>query len=246
MTASTTMPRFGSEAANRLSIEDGMIALFAPCTREPLPKHTKEGSFWRLDSIHRAKNLSQLMISLADVGEHPSRRWLSPDLATKTRTLSRAYDELGEDTGSNEPVPCAPLLTEIATRLGQIFGQARGIEVQVEADGVSLNSGLRRALTLICSELIINSLKYGYPDGSGGIIRVRLATQGARVVLVVEDDGIGTVSDFLPGHGSALLHRLSDVLGAIISRDVPAAGHGYHVLVKIPSDPETEDQICRS
>ncbi|TPG39743.1 sensor histidine kinase [Sphingomonas koreensis] len=221
-----------------IAVEAGLLELFSPtCLSHPaasiLPR-SEHAPLWRADAIHRAKNMAQLTISLANIAERPSRRWLSPEVTTQARRLSHAYDELGVDDESKARFPCSPLLTEIATRLADLFGRSRGVSVVISADAVLLPSDLRRALLLMASELVINALKYGYPTEAGGTISVSLVARDGKVELVVEDDGIGNVDTYSAGHGGGLLHQLSLVLGATATRTSGVEGHGFRVSICVP------------
>jgi len=66
--------------------------------------------------------------------------------------------------------------------------------VTVERDVAPVDLDLDRALPvgLIVSELISNALKYAFPDGRRGRVRVALAPQGETELEVsVSDDGVG-------------------------------------------------------
>ncbi|WP_174298913.1 ATP-binding protein [Sphingomonas bacterium] len=174
--------------------------------------------------------------SLATVADHPSRRGLPPEVTMRARRLSRAYDELGVDDDAQARVPCAALLTEIATRLADIFGRSRQVAITVSAGVVLLPSDVRRALLLMASELVINALKYGYPAEAGGTIAVGLAAGDGAVELVVEDDGVGRVEHYRAGQGGGLLEQLGVVLGATIARTQGRSGQGFRVSILMPVD----------
>lgn len=222
----------------RVAVEATMLELFAPINGRSdsgtIQRRINNAPLWRSDAIHRAKNLAQLTLSLAHLAEHPSRRWLAEDLVTHSRSLARAYEELGTDAGPGQMLPCVPLLTEIATRLTLIFGHARDITIVIDAAPVSLVADMRRALILMCSEMVINALKYAFPVASGGIIRISLINEEERLSLVVEDNGVGTAIQCSGGQGSALLAMLSNVLGASVTRDLGSEGHGYRVAATMP------------
>ena len=223
-----------------IAVEAGLLELFAP-TRAPismaipLPR-SEHARLWRADAIHRAKNMAQMTTSLANVAGHPSRRWLPPEVTSQARRLSRAYEELGVDDDAHMPVPCAALLTEIATRLADIFGRSRQIVITVSAEAVLLPPDVRRALVLIGSELVINALKYGYPTEGGGTISVSLVVIFGEVEMIVEDDGIGLVETYSAGQGGGLLEQLRMVLGATVTRTTGRKGHGFRVSTSVPID----------
>lgn len=71
------------------------------------------------------------------------------------------------------------------------------ISVRIEAEDINL--GVHRAIPcgLILNELLSNALKYAFPDGRSGVIRVRFARlESGDLTLSVEDNGIGLASDF--------------------------------------------------
>ena len=236
MMTTMNMTAVTSERLDRIATEEMILRLFSPALSSPgkaFSAQVDHAPLWRADAIHRAKNMAQLTASLANLAEHPSRRWFPDELVVKPRGLARAYDELGTDCGSSDMVPCVPLLATIAVGLAEIFGSARDIAVSIDADTVLLVPDMRRALILMCSELIINALKYGYARGTGGTIRVTLKNGSTGLSLVVENDGIDFATDCPANEGSPLLERLSAVLGASIERGSGSMGHGYRVDAKV-------------
>jgi two-component sensor histidine kinase len=84
----------------------------------------------------------------------------------------------------------APFLDELSRNLLR-GGGTSGVNLTVEA--CTLNVGLDFAvpLGLIVTELVTNSLKYAFPDGSGNIsVSLRKEADG-NLVLSVSDDGGG-------------------------------------------------------
>jgi signal transduction histidine kinase len=55
---------------------------------------------------------------------------------------------------------------------------------------------------LIVNELATNALKHAFPGERGGTIQVRLQRLPTRLVVIVEDDGIGCPEDEQDGLGS--------------------------------------------
>jgi len=76
---------------------------------------------------------------------------------------------------------------------------------------------------LILNELVTNALKYAYPEGSSGEIRVELGVAEGKIRLVVADDGPGIPEEVLNGEsaglGMTLVRMLSGQLGAVLEID---------------------------
>jgi two-component sensor histidine kinase len=215
--------------------ETTLLELFAPTRREPIAaevQHLGEHTdLWRADAVHRAKNMAQMAVSLANVAENSSRSWLPSDVISQARRLSRAYDALVVDEAITCLVPCAMLLHEIISRLVEVFGAARQIRARIDAEPLFLTPATRRALVLIGSELTINALKYGYPMSRPGVIAVRLEKMPCGFCLTVEDDGVGANPEHFTGRGSALITDLAAVLGATLSRSPGAGGNGVRATL---------------
>lgn len=233
-----TMPASIGAFRSHIAVENEILELFAPVHKYhddiPTPGRNDKVSLWRADAIHRAKNLAQLTLSLATLAEHASRCWLPSGLVVQTRCLARAYDELGREASHAAAVPCAPLLSEIATRLVLIFGAARQIEVIVTAAPVMLGADARRALVLMCSEMVINALKYAFPGPGGGRIHVILSIDHGRIALIVEDDGVGHAPGSPGGNGHRLIAELGAQCDASVRHGPGADGVGYRVDVELP------------
>ncbi|MEG3085663.1 hypothetical protein U1707_18645 [Sphingomonas sp. PB2P12] len=215
----------------------GLLELFSqtPGSKDAVQNSRRETSrLWHADAIHRAKNLSQMAISLAAVADHPSRRWLRPETSAQVRSLARAYDVLSEADDGSHQVPCTALLTEIATRLTDIFGKTRGVSVRLDVPSILVAPSVRRVLILLCSELIINALKYAYPSNIGGVIGVRLQTDESNIHLTVEDEGVGLSGSSSTGEGSGLIEQLCAVAGAAFTRASGANGRGLRVDIRVP------------
>lgn len=226
----------GCEELSMSALETGLLELFAPSAPPASPNRSEYAQLWSSDAIHRANNLAQLSVSLAGVAENSSRRWLSPAIATQARSLSRLFAELGIDPDPTEYLPCADMVTQVASRLTSIFGQARNITCKVATQAIYLPAEQRRALVLICSELVINALKYAFVSEAGGVICVRLEQRRCAIELVVEDNGTGTSKTYSKGHGGALIDELASLLGAQITRTCRADGAtGYRISVWVPS-----------
>ncbi|MEN3973397.1 sensor histidine kinase [Sphingomicrobium sp. XHP0235] len=216
-----------------------MLGLFAPSNGKAESSYVEcentNQPLWQADAVHRARNMAQLAMSLADVGCHPSRAWLDSEEADEIRSLSTLFAELSRIEGRSADVECGDILSAIAVGLTRSFGKARGIRCELRVGSVKLPPEKRRALVLIASELVINALKYAFPKGRGGRIEVVLHTDHEGIRLEVKDNGTGKRAKAEKGQGSALMRRLSEVLGSRFEADVGLEGKGYGVVVLVPS-----------
>ena len=82
------------------------------------------------------------------------------------------------------------------------------------------------AIGIIVNELVMNAVKYAYPDGSGPI-HVDLRADGDELVLSIADDGVGDNGKTDPrstGMGQRIVNAMATKLEADVLRDPNHAG----------------------
>jgi len=82
------------------------------------------------------------------------------------------------------------------------------------------------AIGIIVNELVMNAVKYAYPDAAGPI-EVVLALDEPEVVLTIRDDGVGFQPQRDPrstGMGQRIVSAMANKLGASVTRDPDHAG----------------------
>ncbi|MBE0623223.1 MAG: histidine kinase [Burkholderiales bacterium] len=92
---------------------------------------------------------------------------------------------------------------------------------------------------MLLQPLVENAIKHGLePKLEGGSLRVTASAEGAQLVLLVEDSGLGFGAVSTPGTGLGLRHvkeRLAAVYGAAASAEVGEnAGAGVRVSLRLP------------
>jgi two-component sensor histidine kinase len=128
------------------------------------------------------------------------------------RELASLFLQLDLGLGSGL-VPCGALLSGVASCLGKLFGAAAGdVLVSTQVDDIALPPYKRRALVLLGSSLVMNSLCHAFRGRAHGEVIVKLkSARAGQANLIVLDDGAGAHLDRLPRQNS-LVRCLAEVL----------------------------------
>jgi len=111
-------------------------------------------------------------------------------------------------------------IRQLASHLFHSYGvPAERIHLRTELDQLSLSMDAAVPCGLIINELVSNSLKYAFPDGREGEVRIELREyQPGFAKLVVADNGIGLSGDIdwvtARSLGLRLVRSLAEQLGA--------------------------------
>lgn len=157
------------------------------------------------------------------LGLQGARNLLDRDTAAAAEILERLQAELDQRvaevrTLSHSLLPpvldelgLAPALHELAAR--HTDGGFR-VEARTEIpDGLPVS--LAAAAYGIATEALTNARRHS----AAQLCRVTAAVEGDRLVMLVEDDGIGIGADALPGVGSRSMRERADELGGTLSVD---------------------------
>jgi two-component sensor histidine kinase len=96
----------------------------------------------------------------------------------------------------------------------------------LKAEQVEIDPDRAVAIGIIVNELVMNAVKYAYPDGAGPI-HVDLRAQGDDLVLSIADDGVGLNVKTDPrstGMGQRIVTAMAQKLAASVERDPSHAG----------------------
>ncbi|TNM62681.1 sensor histidine kinase [Aliirhizobium smilacinae] len=111
-------------------------------------------------------------------------------------------------------------LGTLVTEVQGTVADRQGPSIRIAADCVALTSDRAVSVGMIVTELLTNALKYAYPPGTEGEVRVTLALQDdGKALLAVEDDGIGWTEGDSPkgtGLGSRIVKSMASTLGSSI------------------------------
>jgi two-component sensor histidine kinase len=96
----------------------------------------------------------------------------------------------------------------------------------LKAEPIEIDPDRAVAIGIVANELVMNAVKYAYPDGAGPI-HIDLRADGNDIVLTVSDDGVGTNGKADPrstGMGQRIVSAMATKLEATAERDPNHAG----------------------
>ncbi|MDE1145200.1 MAG: sensor histidine kinase [Azospirillaceae bacterium] len=230
-------------------------------TMDSLERAEQQQAMLLREIYHRIRNDLQSISSLLMVAETRAGGAEAAELAKageRVRVLGLVYSSL--QRLQREPfVPARTFLGQLVDNLAAAHAGGRPITFAVEVGDLNLPQRAAVTLGLAANELVINALKYAFPDGRAGTIVVRLAAEGDQWVLRVEDDGVGlppTATSAPPGTpgpaedsgpagktlrprtglGRPLLEQLARQCGGQLGQ---ASDGGLKAWLSVPVTPET-------
>ncbi|WP_291855278.1 histidine kinase dimerization/phosphoacceptor domain -containing protein [Bradyrhizobium sp.] len=107
----------------------------------------------------------------------------------------------------------------------------------LSAEPIEIDPDRAVAIGIIVNELVMNAVKYAYPDGAGPI-DVALRSDDGQLVLSISDDGVGLSARADPrstGMGQQIVTAMANKLEARIARD--PVHQGTRILLRFPRTP---------
>jgi len=143
---------------------------------------------------HRVKNNLQVISSLLELQssyvQDEKSREIFQESQDRVSTMAKIHTMLCQSEDMSG-VDFGGFIGDLAGRLQQSYGIAGsrvGIHVNVD---VSLTIETSIPCGLILNELVSNALKHAFPEGRGGEVNISMIKAGDRLVLTVQDNGIG-------------------------------------------------------
>jgi len=162
---------------------------------------------------HRVKNNMQVISSLLSLqsSKTESREIIDAFQEAQNRVQAMSFvHEILYQSDTLREIELQSYLNKLAGYLSRSFETpGRGVAISIHAETVYLGIDQAMPFGLIINELISNSLKYAFPSGAGGEIRIEVRKEGStEIVASVSDNGIGLGSDFDPANAHTLGLRL--------------------------------------
>jgi chemotaxis protein methyltransferase CheR len=226
-----------------IGFEDMTARRVAEDERELLKKQTADllaqKEMLLAEMQHRVVNSLQiiasiLMLKARAVTSEETRQHLT-DAHRRVMSVAAVQQHLHSAT-MNQKMDIAPYLEKLCESLAEsMVGENRPGELKVVADSGEMISSDAVSLGLIVTELVINALKYAFPDNKpSATVTVRYEVNGTNWKLSVADNGIGRKDQSTPpskgGLGTSLVKALAQQLDAQVT--VVSGNSGMSVSVE--------------
>lgn len=188
---------------------------------------------------HRVANSLSLVAALVRMQAHavsePSARDALAETEARIAAIAGVHRRLytsSDVRGVDMAEYLGALVSEIE---GSMQSAGKTAEVKLESEAVQIPTDKAVSLGVILTELVTNAIKYAYPDGGDGQVRIAFRGVGdGQARLSVADDGIGYAGEGPAkgtGLGSRIVRAMAVTLGSEVRYGRPAAG-GTEVTVE--------------
>jgi len=193
---------------------------------------------------HRIANSLQIIASVVRIKTHLAQsadaRSNLEDVHQRVLSIAELQDQL-DTTDDPKAGSVSQYLSAVCLRLASsLIDPTTGIELQVQAEDLSVRPEICVSIGLVVTELVTNALKHAFPVQAKGVIRVAFTLLGPGWQLSVADNGVGCdprSAAAAGGVGTRIVNTLARRLGARVevSSNQP---HGLNVkLIHRPDDP---------
>jgi PAS domain S-box-containing protein len=166
---------------------------------EQIQASLKEKEVLLQEIHHRVKNNLQVISSLLDLQagyiEDERTKQMFKESRNRVRSMALIHERLyrAQDLARIDFAEYVRTLTQSLFR--SYSAHAASVTLKVNVEDALLDVDAAIPCGLIVNELVSNGLKYAFPAGREGEIRVELSVENDRFTLVVGDNGVGFPQD---------------------------------------------------
>ena len=217
LNARLVLDQKSADTALLVALEDVTARREAEALKDAL---LKQQETLLLEVQHRIGNSLQIIASILllkarNVKSEETRSHLR-DAHQRLMSVATVQEQL-RTSPLGERIEVGPYLAKLCASLASsMISDERSITVTASSAGGTVNSNDAVSYGLIVTELVINALKHGFPDGRGGHVAVEFVG-GKDWRLSVSDDGIGRHEGAEPNHvglGTSIVAALAQQLNA--------------------------------
>ena len=187
---------------------------------------------------HRVANSLQIIASILllkarAVSSEETRQHLQ-DAHQRVMSVAEVQQHLHASEGIDQIGVGAYLKTLCSSLAASMVGESQPISIKVMADTGTIGSNRAVSLGLIVTELVINAIKYAFPDArADAVILVTYEVDGADWKLTVSDNGTGKntgdAAANTTGLGTAIVQALVKQLNAVM--EVVSGADGMKIAI---------------
>ena len=143
---------------------------------------------------HRIKNNMSTIMSIMSL----QARTLTDQVAINALVESKnrvygmmlLYDKLYQSDNVNE-LSINSYLPGLISEIMAIYPGGPGVKVDLRMEDIVLNARKMAPLGILVNELVSNAMKYAFDGREGGNLLVSASASDGKVIVSVEDDGVG-------------------------------------------------------
>jgi len=118
------------------------------------------------------------------------------NLRNRISALERLYSSLYH-TGNVAEIRLDTYISEITDSITKTYiSEVQNIRIITDLEPIVVSIKQAASIGLITNELLVNALKYAFPDGMDGVITITLKTSGSGYELAITDNGAGLPEGF--------------------------------------------------
>ncbi|WP_052374118.1 PAS domain S-box protein [Methanobacterium sp. SMA-27] len=195
---------------------------------EKIKSSLKEKEVLLQEIHHRVKNNMQIISSLLNLQTKYVDAEESVNILRESQNRVKSMAMIHEKLYQSDDLTHIQFVDYIPSLVLNLFYsynvEITQIEPIFEIEDISLNMETAVPCGLIISELVSNSLKYAFPNGRKGEVRVSLKSEDDKYELIISDSGIGLPEkldfDNLESLGLSLVNSLTEQIDGEITINI--------------------------
>jgi two-component sensor histidine kinase/CHASE3 domain sensor protein len=194
-------------------------------SRDRLAELLEQKTMLLSEVTHRVANSLQLIASLINIQAAKISDPKARDALLQARERVQAVMLVHRRLYTSDEVGLVRIdtyLEALAEELRAGVGAELGHKIDVEAEPLKIAPDKAVSLGVIVNELVTNALKYAFPAGEPGDVRIALGRDAdERARLTIEDNGVGYSGNETPkgtGLGTLIIGAMAKTLRGVVER----------------------------